>query len=51
MTNRIITDISDYIFVSDEPQKEVLAVLMATIGEDLGCPPDQFRIKSVTEVK
>ena len=37
--------------VSDEPQKEVLAVLMATIGEDLGCPPDQFRIKSVTEVK
>ena len=37
--------------VSDEPQKEVLAVLMATIGGDLGCPPDQFRIKSVTEVK
>ena len=37
--------------VSDEPQKEVLAVLMATIGEDLGCPTDQFRNKSVTEVK
>lgn len=37
--------------VSDEPQKETLAVLMATIGEDLGLPTDQFKITSVTEIK
>lgn len=37
--------------VSDEPQKETLAVLMATIGEDLGLPTDQFQITSVTELK
>lgn len=37
--------------VSDEPQKEMLAVLMATIGEDLGLPTDQFQITSVTEMK
>lgn len=37
--------------VSDEPQKETLAVLMATIGEDLGLPADQFKITSVTEIK
>ena len=37
--------------VSDEPQKETLAVLMATIGEDLGLPTDQFQITSVTEIK
>jgi len=37
--------------VSDEPDKEMLAVLMATIGEDLGVPTDQFRILNVTELK
>ena len=36
---------------SDEPQKETLAVLLATIGEDLGLPTDQFQITSVTEIK
>lgn len=36
---------------SDEPDKEMLAVLMATIGEDLGVPTDQFRILNVTELK
>ncbi len=37
--------------VSDEADKELLAVLMATIGEDLGLPTDQFKIVSVTELK
>lgn len=37
--------------VSDEADKENLAVLMATIGEDLGLPTEQFRIVSVTELK
>ena len=37
--------------VSDEADKEVLAVLMATIGEDLGTTPDRFRILNVTELK
>lgn len=37
--------------VSDEADKELLAVLMATIGDDLGLPTDKFRILSVTEVK
>lgn len=37
--------------VSDEPDKEMLAVLMSTVAEDLGLPTDQFRIKSVTELK
>ena len=37
--------------VSDEADKEVLAVLMATIGEDLGTTPDLFRILNVTELK
>ena len=35
--------------VSDD--KELLAVLMATIGDDLGLPTDKFKILSVTEVK
>ena len=37
--------------VSDEGDKELLAVLMATIGDDLGLPTDKFKILSVTEVK
>ena len=37
--------------VSDEADKELLAVLMATIGDDLGLPTDKFKILSVTEVK
>ena len=37
--------------VTDEPQKETLVVLMATIGEDLGLPTDQFQITIVTEIK
>ena len=36
--------------VSDEADKETLAVLMATIGEDLGLPTEQFKILSVKEV-
>ena len=36
--------------VSDEAEKETLAVLMATIGEDLGTTPDQFKIVSVKEL-
>ncbi len=36
--------------VSDEADKELLAVLMATIGEDLGLPANQFRIVSVKEI-
>lgn len=37
--------------VSDEADKETLAVLMATIGEDLGVTPEQFKITSVTELR
>lgn len=37
--------------ISDEADKETLAVLMAVIGEDLGLPTNQFMIKSVTELK
>ena len=37
--------------VSDEADKEMLAVLMATIGDDLGVTPDQFKIVNVTELK
>lgn len=37
--------------VSDEADKELLAVLMATIGEDLGLPTEQFKIVSVKELK
>ena len=36
---------------SDEADKELLAVLMATIGDDLGLPTDKVKILSVTEVK
>ena len=36
---------------ADEADKELLAVLMATIGDDLGLPTDKFKILSVTEVK
>ena len=37
--------------VQDEADKELLALLMATIGYDLGLPTDKFKILSVTEVK
>lgn len=37
--------------VSDEADKETLAVLMATIGMDLDLPTDQFKIVDVKEVK
>ena len=36
--------------IKDNAQKPA-AVLMATIGEDLGLPTDQFQITSVTEIK
>lgn len=37
--------------VSDEADKELLAVLASVIAEDLGVACDQFRITSVTEIK
>lgn len=37
--------------VSDEADKENLAVLMATIGFDLDLPPEQFKIVDVKEVR
>lgn len=37
--------------VSDEADKETLAVLMATIGADLELPPEQFKIVNVREMK
>ena len=37
--------------VSDEADKELLAVLASVIAEDLGVATDQFRITSVTEIK
>ena len=37
--------------VSAEADTALLAVLMATIGDDLGLPTDKFKILSVTEVK
>lgn len=37
--------------VSDEADKETLAVLMAAIGVDLDLPPEQFKIVDVKEVK
>lgn len=37
--------------VSDEADKETLAVLMATIGLDLDLPPEQFKIVDVKEVR
>lgn len=36
--------------VSDEADKETLAVLMATIGMDLDLPTEQFKIVNVREV-
>ena len=36
--------------VSDEADKETLAVLMATIGVDLDLPPEQFKIVNVKEI-
>lgn len=36
--------------VSDEADKETLAVLMATIGMDLELPEDQFKIVNVKEL-
>jgi len=37
--------------VSDEADKETLAVLMATIGVDLNLPPEEFKIVDVKEIK
>lgn len=37
--------------ISDEADKENLAVLMATIGLDLDLPPEQFKIVDVKEVR
>lgn len=37
--------------VSDEADKETLAVLMAAIGLDLDLPPEQFKIVDVKEVR
>lgn len=37
--------------VSDEADKETLAVLMATIGVDLNLSSEQFKIVDVKEVK
>ena len=37
--------------VSDEADKESLAVLMAAIGMDLDLPPDQFKIVDVKEAR
>lgn len=37
--------------VSDEADKETLAVLMAAIGLDLDLPPEQFKIVDVREVR
>lgn len=36
--------------VSDEADKETLAVLMAAIGMDLDLPTDQFKIVNVKEI-
>lgn len=37
--------------VSDESDKETLAVLMAAIGMDLDLPPEQFKVVDVKEVR
>ncbi len=37
--------------VSDEEDKELLAVLASVICEDLGAGPDEIRITSVTELR
>ena len=37
--------------VSDEEDKELLAVLASVISEDLGSGPDEIRITSVTELR
>lgn len=37
--------------VSDESDKETLAVLMAVIGADLELPTEQFKIVNVKEVR
>lgn len=37
--------------VSDEEDKETLAVLMAAIGADLNLPPEEFKIVNVKEMK
>ena len=37
--------------VSDEADKETLAVLMATIGVDLNLPPGEFKIVDVKKIK
>ena len=37
--------------VNDEADKELLAVLAATIAEDLGAQPDEFQITKVTEIR
>lgn len=37
--------------VNDEADKELLAVLAATIAEDLGSQPDEFQITKVTEIR
>ena len=37
--------------VNDETDKELLAVLAATIAEDLGSQPDEFQIRKVTEIR
>lgn len=36
--------------VSDEADKEVFAVLMSVISEDLNLPTDQFRIVEIKEI-
>lgn len=36
--------------VSDEADKETLAVLMAAIGMDLDLPPEQFKVVNVKEI-
>lgn len=37
--------------VSDEADKETLAVLMATIGVDLNLSPEEFKIVDVKEIR
>ncbi|MEF9939453.1 MAG: OadG family protein [Clostridium sp.] len=37
--------------ISDEADKETLAVLMSAIGVDLDLPPEQFKIVDVKEVR
>ena len=37
--------------VSDEADKETLAVLMATIGVDLNLSPEEFKIVDIKEIR